>query len=205
MAILGAGGHGKVVADCAEAAGWPEIVFFDDRVPAGASVARWRIVGTGAELLERAPTFGGVLVAIGDNRTRLRWQERLEQAGAAMASVVHPHAAVSKGASVGQGSLVAAGAVVNIDASIGAASIVNTGATVDHDCVLEDGVHISPGAHLGGQVVIRRAAWIGTGASLRDQVRIGANAIVGAGAVVVADIPEGAVVVGNPARPIKGK
>ena len=199
MAILGAGGHGRVVADCAEAAGWDEIVFFDDASVDGPGP----VAGRADDLLERARDYDGVVVAIGDNATRLAWHRRLQERGLTPAVVIHPRAVVSSRCAIGPGSVLVAGAVVNIGARLGDAVIVNTGATVDHDCVLGDGVHVSPGANLAGGVVVGAESWIGIGAAVREGVQIGARVRIGAGAAVVTSVSDSATVAGVPARLLK--
>ena len=203
LAILGASGHGKVVADSAIAAGWREVVFFDDRWPNLTNLGPWKVAGNTLSLLKCFSDFEGVIVAIGNCETRVEKHWMLRTAGARMVSIIHPRAWVSPHARLGAGCVVMAGAVVNIDASIGDAGIINTGATVDHDCVLEEAVHVSPGAHLAGNVVVGRSSWIGVGAAVRQGIDIGAGVMVGAGAVVVKPIADGATVVGNPAAPFK--
>jgi len=199
LALLGASGHGKVVADTALCAGWEEVVFFDDAWPAAVHNGHWPVLGNGAMLLERLHEFDGVVVAIGNCQVRLRKQQELAAAGARMATIVHPRAWVSAHAPLGAGTVMMAGAVVNTDARIGEACVINTGATVDHDCVLADGVHIAPGAHLSGNVSVGRCGWVGVGAAVRQGTAIGAGAMVGAGAVVVRAVPEDTTVAGNPA------
>ncbi len=201
LAILGASGHGKVVAEAALLAGWLEVCFYDDNWPTCARNGHWQVDGTGASLLVSSPSFDGVIVAIGDGRVRLDKQNMLREADATLITVVHPRACLSQFASVGAGSVLLAGAIVSVDATLGAACIVNSGATVDHDCALGDAVHIAPGAHLSGGVSIGNRSWVGVGASVRQDIRIGADVIVGAGAVVVNDVPDGATVIGSPARP----
>lgn len=201
LAILGASGHGKVVADAAAAAGWREIVFFDDATPSGAMLD-WRIEGDTARLIEARGEFDAAVVAIGDNRTRLDKHRALADAGLPLATVVHPSAVVSRHAVVGAGTVVFACAVINAAARLGLSCIVNTSASVDHDCDLGDGVHVSPGAHVGGGVTIGAASWIGIGASVRHGLRIGAGVMVGGGAVVIANVEPGDTVVGVPARKI---
>ena len=200
LALLGASGHGKVVADVALAARWKSVVFFDDAWPYRADNGHWPVVGNTAALLANLSQFDGVIVAIGNCSIRWKKQQELQAAGACMATVVHPKAFVSDYAKLGLGTVVMAGAVVNVDAVIGNACIINTGASVDHDCTLADGVHISPGAHLSGNVSVGSCSWVGVGAAVRQGMHISASVMVGAGAVVVKPVPHGQTVVGNPAR-----
>jgi sugar O-acyltransferase (sialic acid O-acetyltransferase NeuD family) len=201
LAILGAGGHGRVIADAAEASNqWHEIFFFDDSWPTRTANGPWPIVGNLASLQSRVENFEGVVVAIGANRIRLNYNQILEKAGAHLATIIHPHATISRHASIGRGTVVFAGAVVNVGAHVGAACIVNTGATIDHDCQLADGVHISPGANLAGAVKIGQCTWIGANAGVRQQITVGTNVVVGVGSVVVSDQPDGITAVGNPAK-----
>lgn len=199
--ILGAGGHGRVVADAAREAGrWREIVFFDDAWAAGVTVNGWRVGGASDNFFGPAEPGVQRIVAIGDNRLRQAALARCTSDSLAL--VVHPAATVSRDAELGAGSFVGAGAVVCIGARIGPGAIINTGAGVDHDCCLGACVHISPGARLGGGVSVGDRSWIGIGATVKHQMHIGPDAMVGAGAVVVAPVADNATVVGNPARPL---
>lgn len=201
LAILGAGGHGRVVADAALSAGWTEVQFFDDSYPDLSKSGEWQVAGRSGDFLQGAAQFDGAIIAIGENRARLALLQHLIAAGAPIISVVHPHASVSPRATIGKGCMISAGAAVTIGASVGDGSIINTGATVDHDCVLGEGVHIAPGANLSGNVIVGTNSWIGVGASIRQGITIGENVTIGAGAVVVSDIADGATAVGCPAKP----
>ncbi len=203
LALLGASGHGKVVADAALAAGWQDVVFFDDAWPDMSMNGRWPVAGNTAALLERLYEFNGVLVSIGSCAVRWQKQQVLQAAGVRLVTIVHPHACVSPFSRLGAGTIVMAGAVVNVDAVVGESSIINTGATVDHDAILAHAVHICPGAHLSGNVVVGACSWIGVGAAVRQGIRIGARVLVGAGAVVVTAVPDGLTVIGSPARVLK--
>ncbi len=203
LAVLGSGGHGRVVAECAEQAGWVRIELFDDSLDHPASALPWPVSGTSRQLLERLDDFNGIIVGIGSNAVRLDWTRRLTDRGARLATLIHPRATVSPYATIGRGSVVLGGAIVNIGATTGEAVIINTGATIDHDCVLDDGVHVSPGAHLAGGVTVGQASWIGVGAAVRELIAIGHCVTVGAGAVVVKPVENGLTVIGVPARPIR--
>ena len=200
LAILGASGHGKVVADAAERAGWRHIVFFDDAKDAGGAIGPWPIHGRTGDLAGAAREFDGAVVAIGDNRIRLRKHQELSAAGLTLATIVHPSAVVSPHAVLGSGTVVFACAVVNPFTRLGVSCIVNTSASIDHDCLLGDAVHISPGAHLGGGVSVGDGTWIGIGAAVRHGVRVGSSVMVAAGAAVVNDIEDGMTVMGVPAK-----
>lgn len=205
LAILGCGGHGKVVADTALAAGWQAVDFFDDAWPGRASNGHWQVVGDTAELMKRSGEYQGVIVAIGDCATRWRKHQALLDWGAPLATIVHPFSWVSPRSSIGLGSVVIAGAVVNVDAQVGQACIVNTGATIDHDCLVADAVHVTPGARLLGNVTVGHASWVGGGAVVKQGTRIGAGVLVGAGSVVIRDIADGLTVVGNPAQTLESR
>ncbi len=202
MAIVGASGHGKVVAEAALAAGWGAVEFYDRAWPGKRQVGRWAITGDDAALLSALSRLDGVVVAIGNNQIRLDLLTQLRQAGAKVVSILHPKACISGSADVGVGTVALAGVVVNADAVIGSGAILNTACSVDHDCILGEAVHISPGAHLAGDVRVGDRSWVGIGASVRQGVRIGSGAMVGAGAAVVSDVADGLTVVGVPARPL---
>lgn len=203
LALLGASGQGKVVADIALASGWDEVTFFDDAWPERSQNGPWPVVGHGAMLMATLNEFQGVIVSIGD--CAVRWSKHLElrAAGGPIVTVVHPTATISRYAALGAGSVVMAGAVVNVDSHIGQAAIINTGATIDHDCWLADGVHICPGAHLSGNVRVGQGAMVGVGVAVKQGVNIGSKAVIGAGAVLVRDVEDCVVVAGNPARKLR--
>lgn len=201
LAILGASGHGKVLADIAELTGWEKIDFFDDAWPERKNNGAWQVIGDTQKLLNSLKAYDGVIVAIGNNKIRQQKLQQLDSAGAKIITLIHPSTTVSRYTKIGLGSVVVAGAVINPDCNIGSGVIINTCSSVGHDCALGDAVHVCPGARLAGGTVVGERAWIGVGSSVRQLIRIGSDAIVGAGAAVVQDVLPNITVVGVPARP----
>lgn len=203
LAILGASGHGKVLADTALLTGWANIVFYDDAWPNTPSDFRWPVLGSTQDLVNAMTTHDGIIVGIGNNRVRAEKTNMLAKKGARLSNLIHPAAHISPFSKLGPGSFVGAGAVVQVDAKIGQAAIINSHAVVEHDCVIGDSVHISPSAVLGGGVSIGDGTWVGIGAVVKHLVQIGCYAVVGAGATVVSDVDDNTIVAGTPAKPLR--
>ena len=199
MVVLGAGGHGKVVVATLRAAGRTVSAVYDD------SEERWGTEVLGVPVrgpLEAASGDGveAALIGVGDNRARRSIAGRLELP---WATVVHPAASVAEAVELGAGTVVFAGAVIQPDTVLGRHGIVNTGASVDHDCRLGDFVHVAPGARLAGGVTVGDGAFLGIGSVAVPGLEIGAWALVGAGSAAVRPVPEGATVLGVPARVVR--
>ena len=192
LRIIGAGGHGRVLADIAAAIGYMDIAFLDAGFPDLTLSGSWDVIGTPADTDNSEYGFG-----IGNNQTRM---DLLESIPCDLATLIHPSAVVSPHARISAGSVICAGAIIGPFANLGRGCIINTGASVDHDCTLGDGVHLSPGVRLGGGVTIGARAWIGIGAVVREYKSIGEDVLVGAGGAVITDIPEGARFGGVPAK-----
>jgi sugar O-acyltransferase (sialic acid O-acetyltransferase NeuD family) len=210
IVIVGASGHGKVVADIVEQAGQARIAGFLDRdKPAGSEFFGLPVLGTEAELprLVRELNLAGMLVAIGDNWSRARVAGELARLapGLPFAAAVHPAARLARGAEVGPGTVVMAGAVLNSDCRVGAHCIVNTGASLDHDGMMGDFSSLAPGAALGGNVRVGAYSAVSIGACVAHGLKVGEHAVVGAGAVVLSDVPDLCVAYGSPARKIRDR
>lgn len=199
LAVVGANGHGKVIADLAEQLGYL-VSFFDDAYPELKEVEHWSVVGGLSDLVSSSSEFTMASVAIGDSQIRERMLGVIEQAGISLPTLVHPTAIVSSKAVLKEGCQVLPGAIVNAFAQAGRGCIINTGAIVEHDCSLGDFSHVCPGATLGGGVQLGRRVWFGVGSCAKQLVKIGDGTVVGAGSVVVSDIPQEVVAFGSPAR-----
>lgn len=200
LAILGASGHGRVIADIANDCGWQQIDFFDDAAPTSSQNYPWSIKGTSKDFWSKANQYQGVIVGIGNNAIRLSLTQKLIAADFPVVTLCHPTAFISQYAKIDKGTVIMPQAAVNIGAEVGIGCIINTSASIDHDCRLDDGVHISPGAHLAGNITVGKQTWVGIGASVKQGLTIGANTVVGAGATVVSDIVSDVTVVGTPAK-----
>jgi sugar O-acyltransferase (sialic acid O-acetyltransferase NeuD family) len=226
VVIIGAGGHGQVVADILLAGlkgnrapsvdGAPStddalsidspavqpVGFVDDDARLqGRIFLGLPVLGTLAQL----PTIRhqAIVVAIGNNQTRQKIYRWLIEQGEQLVGVHHPSAIIGGGVEIGEGAVISAGVIINTGAQIGQNVILNTACIVEHHNRVGDHVHIAPGVRLGGDVEIGPGALIGIGATVVPQRRIGAWSIVGAGAVVTEDVPAFSTVVGVPARVIK--
>ncbi|WP_423840102.1 acetyltransferase [Vibrio mytili] len=199
-AILGASGHGKVVAEIAELNGYTSIEFFDDRWPELQNVEQWKVKGDSETLLKVASRFDLTVIAIGNNKVRLEKQKQLSIFGAKFSVLEHPRATISPYSQLGVGTVVMAGAVINPFVQVGEACIINTASTIDHDCSLANGVHVSPGCNIAGGVVVGEGGWLGIGSQVKQLISIGTGVTVGAGATVVNHVPDFQTVVGTPAQ-----
>ena len=210
IVIWGARGQALVLADMLPYRGYRIVAFFDND-PAVESPVHGVPIHHGqrglTHWLAGAARRGSVsfAVAIGGDRgrDRLKIQSLLIASGLRPATLVHPSSIVARTATLGEGCQVLAGSVIGPGAVLGAAVIVNTSASVDHECALADGTHIGPGAVLAGCVKVGTCAFVGAGAVVVPRISIGHDACVGAGAVVIDDVVARAVVVGNPASPLR--
>lgn len=199
IVIIGAGGHGKVVADIARF-NYEEICFLDDS--ATQECLGYPVVGKSSDYkgyIEDSDFF----VAIGNANVRKKIIDQLEAENGKIATLIHPNAVIAKEVTIGVGSVVMAGAVINPDSQIGKGCIINTCASVDHDCMIGDYVHVSVGAHVAGTVKIGEKVWIGAGATVINNIEIIRDCMIGAGAVVVNDILCVGVYIGVPAKEIR--
>lgn len=197
LVIIGASGHGKVVADIAKKNGYHEIVFLDDDENIH-ECGGYPVIGRSHEV---ETINADIIVGIGNASIRKKIQQSIP--ARKMATLIHPSAVVAEDVIIGVGTVIMAGAVINSGARIGTGCIVNTCASVDHDCNVGDYVHIAVGSHLCGTVSMGDETWIGAGAIVSNNISICSECMIGAGAVVVKDIKESGTYVGVPAKKVR--
>lgn len=204
LMIIGASGHGKVVADVAkEIHKYEEICFLDDNELRETCVG-YSIVGNvkdAKHYIDKADFF----VAIGNADVRKKIMIQLLDNNANFATLIHPKACIGSRVMIGKGTVVMAGAIINAESVIGEGCIINTCASVDHDCSLGDYVHIAVGAHLCGTVSIKEETWVGAGATVKENINICNKCMIGAGAVVIKNLEIPGIYVGVPAKRLDDK
>ena len=195
LIIIGAGGHGKVIADAALKNGYTNICYIDDH--ATGDVMGFPIIGTSADIERLNDGSTDFIIGIGNNEVR---KTIAETHNVNWVSIVHPSAQIAFNVEIGKGTVVMANAVVNVCATVGEHCIINTGAIVEHDNVIENYAHISPNVALGGTVRIGSLTHVGIGATVKNNTEICSECTIGAGAVVVKNIKEPGTYVGVPVR-----
>ena len=186
LLIVGAGGHGRSVAEAVLAAGIYEVAgFADDASPALAQVGGHPMLGTSGDVTAYRTHADAAIVAIGNNALREALSSKLLAAGFELATVVHPRAIVSPSAVIGPGSAIMAGAIVGTEARLGGGVIVNCGAVVDHDAQVHDYGHLGVNACMSGGSVLGLSAWMQAGSALGYGVKVADGAVLPPGAGVV--------------------
>jgi len=189
LAIIGAGGHGKVVGEIALLNRYETIHFFDDKVNQIKNFPL-KIFGNLDKLKNNLKNYDFFFVAIGDNKTRydhLSWLKD-EKKNNNIVSLIHPKSTISKISSLGLGSCVMANAVINPGALVKEGVIINTSSSIDHDCLIEDYAHISPNCSLSGDVSVGKFTHLGTGTSVSQGINIGNNVKTGIGSKIYKNI-----------------
>ena len=196
LIIIGASGHGKVVADIARLCGYIDIVFLDNNQNLK-TCAGYQVLGPD-DMAHRLD--GDIFIAVGNASIRQKLMKRYFNRK--FPALVHPKSVLADDTKVGAGSVIMAGAVVNADVNIGKGCIINTSSSIDHDCVISDFVHVAVGAHVCGTVAIGEGTWVGAGSTVINNVNVCGGCMIGAGAVVVKDITEAGTYIGLPASKV---
>jgi sugar O-acyltransferase (sialic acid O-acetyltransferase NeuD family) len=199
LIIIGASGHGKVVADIAIILKqWKTIAFLDDNETIKTCMG-YPVIGKTNDFsfyIQDSDFF----VAIGNNKTRESITQDIEKANGNIVTLIHPSAIIGSFVEIGKGTAIMAGTVINPCSVIGKGCIVNTSSIVEHDNIICDFVHLSPGTHLAGSVKIGTRVWIGIGATVIQDVNIVNDVIIGSAALVIRNIDSAGVYVGIPAK-----
>lgn len=193
--IIGAGGHGKVIADIIEKSNDKVFGFLDDNCN-DAEIMGYPVLGKTEDA--RRYNDKEFFIAIGNNAVRKNIACKYSELK--FYTAIHPKAVIARDVKIGEGTCIMAGVVINPATVIGRHSIINSGSVVEHDNRLADFVHLSPGAVLCGTVAVGECTHIGAGAVIKNNVSVTENTVIGVGASVVGPIDKPGVYVGVPAK-----
>lgn len=202
--IVGAGAQAKYIIDTVSYFPSKKIIGIvdieDNPDIHGREVGGIEIIGTFDSIIPNTDRNVSLILAYGNNRRKAELASELRTLGFEFETVIHPQAAISRTAVIGDGTIVNANAAILPSAKIGNHVVIHSNVVVEHDNVLEDFVNLAPGAILAGYVTVREGAYIYTGANIIPGITVGKHSIVGAGATVIRDVPDNVTVVGVPAR-----
>lgn len=196
MLLYGASGHAKVIISCLIANQIPIMGIFDDDL---SKTSLWDIPVVGSYKAEYE-SQESIIVAIGNNKIRQKVAMMIRHS---FGKTIHPSAIVDPTVQIGEGTIVLHQSVIQADAQVGKHVIVNTAASIDHECRIGDFVHIAPKATLCGNVSIGQGTLVGAGSIVCPNLTIGKGCLIAAGSVITKNIPDFAVVRGNPAKVLK--
>ncbi|MEO8412300.1 MAG: acetyltransferase [Ginsengibacter sp.] len=117
-------------------------------------------------------------------------------------SVIHPGAVISQWVEIGEGAIITAGTIITCNVKIGKHAHLNLHTTIGHDCEIGDYFTTTPGTNISGNCKFGNSVYFGTNSAVRQGIVIGNNVTIGMGGVVVKDILEPGIYVGNPVKKI---
>ena len=209
IVLIGGGGHCKVVISILKKLDNFEIAGIVDNYKSESLISGIKIIGTDDDLkyIYKSGIYNALITvgSIKDNTKRYTLFNMAREIGYNFPVIISPEAVIDESVKIGEGTVIMPGSIINIDSSIGKNCIINTGAIIEHDCKIGNHCHIAPVAHISGSVKISELNFTGIGATIIQGITIGKNVTIGAGSVVIKDIPDNVITVGNPAKIIKSK
>lgn len=199
IAIIGYSGHSFVVLDTAKQMSL-DVKYYCERNQVSFNPFEINYLGDEGSDSFDWNSIDKFILGIGDNKIRQKVANLILSKKKILLNVIHPSSIVSNFATFGTGNFISANVTINALTQIGNNCILNTGCIIEHECVIESGVHIAPGTVLAGNVSIGENSFVGANSVVKQGVKIGSGVIVGAGSVIVKDIPDNEIWVGNPAK-----
>jgi len=198
VAIIGYSGHSYVIIDILLNAG-RLVTAYCDQEEKDFNPYHLTYLGKEAEVINKLKKFD-FFACVAHNGIREKIHTQMCQYLGNPINAIHPSAVISGSVRMGDGIMIAANATLNPLVQLGTGVICNTSSSIDHECVIGDFCHIAPGVVLCGNVEVGKGTFIGANSVVRQGIKIGNNVTIGAGTVVVKNVPDGATVIGNPAR-----
>ncbi len=199
IAIIGYSGHSFVVLDAAKLMGL-HTNFYCEKEQAPNNPFDLQYLGDEGSDAFNWNIADAYILGIGDNAIRQKVAQLILQKNKKLLNIIHPASVLSNYTKFGVGNFIGANVAINAFVQIANNCIINTASIIEHECSIENGVHIGPGAVLAGNVTVGENSFVGGNSFIKQGTSIGRNVIIGAGSVVLKDIPENEIWVGNPAQ-----
>jgi sugar O-acyltransferase (sialic acid O-acetyltransferase NeuD family) len=197
VAIIGGGGHARVVASILRAKGVDIHGFFDDSYSGSLEIIQGApLLGRFDDIVNFSDAFQAVYLALGSNLIRKNYYDFLSEHDFLLPSFFHPTAIIESDVSIDCATAVCLGGIVGAEVKIGKGCIINTGCSVDHESIIGNFVHLAPKVAVAGRTSIGSYTFVGINTAIADKLTIGKNVTIGAGSVILTDVPDGAKVFG---------
>lgn len=196
LAIIGCGGHSKVVTEIAESIGFKKIFYIDKFMQKKYFLNR----EVNPKLIENYDEY--IFVALGDNYKRERVFKEFQNnyKKSQIVSLIHPSAQVSKKCFVDIGSVVMPLCIINSSSKIGKGVILNSNTVVEHDNLIMDFSSLAPSVTTGGNVFVGERSSISISSTIKHNVKVGSDSVIGACSYLNKDVGDNCIFYGNPAK-----
>lgn len=206
LAIIGSGDLATLIAFHARQQQYAIAGFFNDFMPIGELVDGVPVLGGVDQVLEsfKKGVFDELLIGIGYKHFEVRkslFQRFQEQIP--FSTIIHKDVSIASSCVIGKGCFILPGCTLDNNVRIGDNVLINVGSTIAHDTTIGNHSFLSPRVAIAGFVHIGECCNLGINATIIDNITIADNVQIGGGAVVIKDLKERGVYVGNPVRLIK--
>ncbi|WP_196889215.1 NeuD/PglB/VioB family sugar acetyltransferase [Aureivirga sp. CE67] len=205
--IIGAGTYGEVYATYLKEEGFDIIGFVDDNPTTHNKEINGILVLGDSDTLnneEIKSKITNIFCSIGNNRIRVKMLEKAIELGYSTPNFIHSSVQLTNDIQIGKGVYILPNSIIMPHTVLEDFVMISMGSKIAHHCILKKGSFISTGVNFGANIVLKEMSFVGIGATLMTGITtIGKNVTIGAGAVVIKNVPDNAVIVGNPGKIIK--
>lgn len=206
LAIIGSGHLGQQIAHYAVSDNhFQDVVFFDD-FTSESIVNGFQVIGNSNDIISeyQKQSFDKILIGIGYKHLSVRKQLFDEFSNKIpFGKIIHSSSWVDQKAVVNQGCVVYPNCCIDSHAIIDANTILNISCTIAHDSYVGKHCFLSPRVALAGYVKIEDQCILGINSTVIDNISIVSKTQIGGGTVVVKNIENSGLYVGNPQRFIR--
>lgn len=206
LALYGFGGLGHEILELANQINiksfqWDKIVAVNDFIPEtvidGTEVYPFNVLRE-----KYTPEEMEVCICLGEPLYRERMYEKVKACGYRLTALIHPDVHVPESSVVGEGCIISDGVYLSVNTRVSENALINVHAIIGHDTCIGKHSVISPGVSIGGHCQIGKKVFIAMMVPVKEEIQMEDSSVAGMGAVVVKNVPEGMIVMGNPARVI---